>query len=133
MRFTNRQILEISNLEFRSYLLSKKDNINWFYWHLNSNFNGFKTFKLIHKNKFIGVFCIHKNNSPKADIYIDKKYRRMGYGGWIVKYTTTLFKNIQFNVNKFNNNSISFFEFLLEEKIFAYKEINKDRVIYKNN
>lgn len=133
MRFVNLQIQETSSTEFRNYLLSKQDNINWFYWHLNSNLKDFKTYKLIHKNNFIGVFCVKNNKYPIADLYIDKKYRRMGYGGFIVKYITTLFENIQFKVNTFNHSSISFFDFLLEERIVFYKEVNKGGINYKLN
>jgi hypothetical protein len=126
VKLINLQIQETSSAEFRNYLLSKQDNISWFYWHLNSNLKDFKTYKLIHKSNFIGVFCVQKNKFPIADLYIDKIYRRMGYGKFIVKYITTLFKNIQFKVNTFNCNSISFFEFLLEQKIVSYKVIHKD-------
>lgn len=133
MSYVNLQIQEISSNEFRNYLLSKKDNINWFYWHLYSNLKGFKTYKLTHKNNFIGVFCVQKNKYPLADLYIDKKYRRMGYGWNIVKYITTLFKDVQFIVNTFNHNSIRFFNFLLEEEIVSNKEVNKEGLNYKLN
>ena len=89
MSYTNLKIQETSISEFRDYLILKNNNIHWFYWHLNSNLKNFTTYKLFQKNNLVGVFCVEKNKSPMADLYIDEKYRRLGYGKFVVKYITT--------------------------------------------
>ena len=129
MSYTNLKIQETSISEFRYYLILKNNNIHWFYWHLNSNLKNFTTYKLFQKNNLVGVFCVEKNKSPMADLYIDEKYRRLGYGKFVIKYITTVFKNIQFKVNERNYNSIKFFEFLLDEKIVLDKEQLKGEII----
>ena len=125
------QISETTATEFQNYLLSKKDNIKWFYWHLKSNLKDFKTYKLIDKNESIGVFCVENERLLIADLYIDEKYRRLGYGKFIIQYISTAFNDIQFKVNTSNNNSINFFDFLLGEKIIISKEHKSGSCNYK--
>ena len=124
------KIQEITRIEFRNYLLNKKDNINWFYWHINSNLNDFRTFKITQKKHLVGVFCYENINSPFVDLYIDKKYRRLGYGKCVTKHLSNIFKKVQFKVNTNNKQSINFYEFLLSKNILLSKEVNGDFIKY---
>lgn len=123
-------VQEITSAQFRTYLISKKVDTKWFYWHLKSNLNNYKTYKLTHNNYPVGVFCIENKKLLMADLYIDEKFRRLGYGKFIAKYIASKYDNIQFKVNIHNFNSINFFEFLYNEKTVMSKKRERGFVNY---
>lgn len=124
------QIDEITGDEFRSYLLSKGDNIKWFYWHLNSNLINYNTFKIVQKNVTVGVLCYEKAKIPSVDLYIDKAYRGLGYGKDVVEYLSSHLKKAQFKVNTNNKKSIKFFEYLFSKNIITSKQICDNLAYY---
>ena len=125
MTSSNLQIQEISAMEFKTYLQSKRDNNKWFYWHFNSSLINFRTFNIVHQRNIVGVICYEKTNLPKVDLYIDKPFRRLGYGKCVAKYISGILKTVQFQVNSNNEKSIKFFESLLSNNIVTSKVINR--------
>ena len=130
MNSENLHINEITKTDFRSYLVFKNDEIKWFYWQLSTNFKNFKTFNFYYKNNLIGVFCLKRESKTIIDLYIDKPFRRMGFGELLIKYLNSTYLNLEFKVNSRNRNSIDFFETILSKGIISKKSINEDVLIY---
>ena len=130
MNYLNLHINEITKTDFRSYLILKNDETNWFYWHLSTNFKNFKPFNFSHNNNLIGVFCLKRESKTLVDLYIDKPFRRMGYGELLIKSLNSSYPNLQFKVNPRNRNSINFFDTILLKGIISKKVINEGGYIY---
>lgn len=130
MNSENLHINEITKTDFRSYLIFKKDETKWFYWHLSTNFKNFKPFNFHYKNNLIGVFCLKRESKTLVDLYIDKSFRGMGFGKLLIKNLSSSYPNLEFKVNSQNKNSIEFFDTVLLKGIISKKEINEDGYIY---
>ena len=130
MNSENLHINEINKTDFRSYLIFKKDETKWFYWHLSTNFKNFKPFNFHYKNNLIGVFCLKRESKTLVDLYIDKSFRGMGFGKLLIKNLSSSYPNLEFKVNSQNKNSIEFFDTVLLKGIISKKEINEDGYIY---
>ena len=128
MNSENLHINEINKTDFRSYLIFKKDETKWFYWHLSTNFKNFKPFNFHYKNNLIGVFCLKRESKTLVDLYIDKSFRGMGFGKLLIKNLSSSYPNLEFKVN--SQNSIEFFDTVLLKGIISKKEINEDGYIY---
>lgn len=130
MNYLNLHINEITKTDFRSYLIFKKDETKWFYWHLSTNFKNFKPFNFHYKNNLIGVFCLKRESKTLVDLYIDKSFRRIGFGELLIKNLNSKYNNLLFKVNSDNRNSIDFFENILSKGIISKKVMNEDFYIY---
>lgn len=132
MNCLNLNINEITKTDFRSYLILKNDETKWFSWHLSTNFKNFKPFDFHYKNNLIGVFCLKRESKTLVDLYIDKPFRRMGFGELLIKNLNSKYLNLVFKVNSCNKNSIEFFETILSKGIISKKVINEDVYIYSS-
>ncbi|MDB4673887.1 hypothetical protein OAF04_00025 [Flavobacteriaceae bacterium] len=130
MNYLRFHINEITKTDFRSYLILKNDETKWFYWHLSSNLKNYKLFDFHYKNNLIGVFCFKRDSKTLVDLYIDKPFRRMGFGELLIKNLNSSYPNLEFKVNYLNRNSIDFFDSILLKGIITKKVVNKDCYIY---
>lgn len=130
MSFLSISIDKVTETNFRTYLLLKKDEIKWFSWHLGTHLNDFTAFNYCYKDNLVGVFCLKIDDKTLVDIYIDKNYRRMGLGELLVKKLKSKYPNLVFKVNLRNRNSIKFFETILSKGIISRKVVNEDVYTY---
>ena len=130
MSYINLNINEITKTDFRLYLILKNDETKWFSWHLSTNFKNFKTFNFYYKDNLIGVFCLKRESKTLVDLYIDKPFRRMGFGELLINNLNSKYLNLTFKVNCYNRNSIEFFETILSKGIISKKVVNEDVYIY---
>src|SRR5690554_883471 len=130
MSSLNLKIQEIEKSDFRLYLKTKRDSVLWFYWHLNSNLDNFRTYEIIKENRIIGVICIEKSTLPFVDIYIDREYRGLGYGSLTIKYLSINYGKVKFKVNLYNKKSIDFFEKLMSHSVVKFKHIEEECIKY---
>lgn len=127
----NINLIKLSALQFKHYLKTKNDESKWFYWHLSANLQKYHMFSILINNGVIGVACLFKDKSKLVDIYIEKKFRRLGYGGKAIEYFISNFKNSAYKVNRNNIQSILFFDFLLSKAVLKNKDIiSHEFVIY---
>lgn len=122
-------LLHTNSKEFRKLIQKCPKDRKWFLWHLVTELKNYQFFLVKKDEEALGTICISPDSC--VDIVILEKFRNQKIGSGIIMHIKNKVPAAKFKVNVLNKAGLSFFDFLLSQRILSSRAAQEKCYVYQ--